>query len=233
MVETLTTNGQTLPIVDLSGATDYAHKRSALTMTSQGSTVLEIRQERDVSYMSTPLVALPDGAHWIVVRPADLRLGSGPSGLGSTDPSSGLQYLSAIKGNPVVAGHEQVDGTDTTHYTFTIDLEAFLARLAKGSKALGANAFGSSLEQLRGVVDLAKLPAQAWIDGDGRVRKFRYDLNASQGGESVKVAAVLTFSHFNEPVSVSPPPASDTITFSQFPGFFTELGSAGQGSTPL
>jgi hypothetical protein len=226
MVETLTANGETLPLVDMSGATDYAHKRSALTMRTQGKTILDIRQDAGVTYMSSAYVLLPNGAHWVAVRPSDLKLSQGQSPLGSSDPSSGLQYLSAIKGNPVVAGHDRIDGNDTTHYKFTIDIDGFLHRLAEGSKAaLGSDAFGSSLEQLRGVVDLTKLPAEAWIDGDGRVRQFEFDLSASQGGQSVKVVAVLKFSHFDEPVSVSAPPASETMPFSQFPAFFSLLGS--------
>jgi hypothetical protein len=225
-VERITENGESFEVANLSGAADFGHKTSSITMSSRGSDLLEMRQVGGVSYMSTSLVDLPGGAEWIAIRPSDLKIGADESPLGSSDPSSGLQFLSAIKGDPREVGHEQVDGTDTTHYRFTIDLESFFDLMSKSSKALGTDSFAASAEQLRGIIDLAKLPAQAWIDGEGRVRKFEFEMRASQGGESIKVVSIMTFSHFDEPVSVSAPPASDVIPFSEFPDFFSSFGTA-------
>jgi hypothetical protein len=104
-VETLTTNGRTFTVVDIAGATDFGRKASSMTMSSRGETIMEIRVVAGVSYMSSPLTNLPDGAHWVSVRPADLKLTGGNSPLGSNDPSTGLRFLSAITGDPKVEGH--------------------------------------------------------------------------------------------------------------------------------
>jgi hypothetical protein len=229
-VETLVTNGKSVEILDVAGATDFARKASSLTMSTRGHSVLDLRQVAGVTYMSSSLVDLPDSAHWIAIRPADLKLGPDDSALGSNDPSSGLKYLSAIKGNPRVVGHDQIDGVDTTHYTFTVDLRAYMDRAARASKAMGSSLTGSAVEQLGRFVDLKKLPAAAWLDGDGRVRRFVLTIGASQGGESFKAVSTITFSHFDEPVSVSAPPPSDTIPFSRFPNFLTEMSPSGQSA---
>jgi hypothetical protein len=225
MVETISTNGISLEALRMSGTTDWARKASTSTMSSRGKSIMEIRQVAGVSYLATGMVPLPGGARWIAIRPSDAKLSGGQSPLGTSDPNAGLQYLSAIKGNPRVVGKETIAGTDTTHYVFTIDLQAFFARMAKASKSLGTGALGSSLGQLARIVDLTKVPSAAWIDGRGRVRQFEFTIVASQGGQTAKVSAVISYSHFDEPVSISAPPASETIPFSQFPDFYKQLGS--------
>jgi hypothetical protein len=221
--ETLIENGTSIDLISIDGDASFTTKASAMTLSMRGATVEQMRSVNGVQYVAAPDVALPDGKHWLSLRPADLGLGGVASTFASNDPSSGLGYLSAITGTPHAVGPATIDGVATTHYTFTIDLKAFTDKLGQASSKAGA-ALG--LGTLNGLLDLTKIPAQAWIDHEGRVRELQITLAASELGESIKAGDTTKFSHFDAPVSVSAPPASDTVPFSSFPQFFQKLGSA-------
>jgi hypothetical protein len=86
-VETITTNGETFEVLDITGATDFARKATSITMSSRGQAAMEIRVVAGTTYMSSSLTELPDGAQWIAVRPADLGLSADDTALGSNDPA--------------------------------------------------------------------------------------------------------------------------------------------------
>ena len=225
--ETLTVGGETRKILHAEGTSDFANKASTFTLTVGG-----LREHGifvgGVSYLRVPAVGvLPHGAHWIAITRADAKVdASAGSSVGSTDPSTGLRFLGAISGSPTAVGHETVDGVATTHYAFTLDLKAFYARMAKSADALNAPRLGSSLEQLGSLVDLSALPGEAWLDTDGRVRRFELTISVTEQGETAKVVVGFHFSHFDEPVDVTAPAASDTIAFREDRDFFKQVGAA-------
>src|SRR5262249_55327122 len=154
------------------------------TMSALGRDVESIRVIGGVTYISAPGVALPNNSHWVSLRPKDLGLSSGQSPLGSNDPNSGLQYLSAVQGDPRALGSASIDGVDTTHYAFTIDIKSSMDQMSRASGKLGVPSLGGG--ELNGLLDLTKIPAQAWIDHDGRVRQFQMTIAVSALGQSVK-----------------------------------------------
>jgi len=219
MTVSATVNGEEQAIVTGEGASDYGNQSSAMTL-KIGPVTEEIRLVHDVGYASLPGNLLPNGAHWVSITKADMKLDPQSSaGLGASDPSSGLQFLSAVDGNPIVVGNEQVDGVDTTHYTFTLDLKAMMQRVGDSAAALNSS-FGRELKTLGSLIDLSNLPGEAWIDSDGRVRKFVITIAIAQAGQDGKVIEELRFSHFNEPVVVQTPPASETVPFSKAKNVF-------------
>ena len=227
-IETLTIDGRTRPVIDIAGASDYRHKAVSLTLSGAGGTVEEIRVVAGVTYVSSALADLPDGAHWVSVTPADVKIDSNArNALGSSDPGSGLQFMSAVKGDPRVVGHARLAGVGVTHYTFRLDLKNFIERQSQATERLGVSGLVASLRKLESLVDLTRVPGEAWIDVDGRVRRFDFSISVSQGGQSVKIANSVRFSHFDEPVRVEPPPASDTVPFRRAPSFFSDLAAAG------
>src|SRR5262249_33849145 len=141
MVETVTGTGVSADI-HLDGASDYAHKTSEFTMSALGRDIESARVVAGVTYISAPGVALPGNAHWVSIRPSDLGLPSGQSTLGSDDPNSGLQYLSAIRGNARDLGSATVDGVTTTHYSFTVDLKSLMDRMSRATSKLGGPSLG-------------------------------------------------------------------------------------------
>lgn len=215
-VETITGAGRTFQVLQISGATDWAHKLSSMSMSARGRTVMEIRQVDGVTYMSSPAASLPGGAHWVAIRPSDLPGDVGSATLGTNDPSNGLKFLSAVNGNPKVAGTEVIDGVQTTHYTFTLDIRKSLEQAAKAAQALGGSAAASPLSDASGMLELSKLPGEAWIDGQGRVRRFQFTIEQSADGQTIKVVDVMNFTDFDAPVTVAKPSASDVAPFSEF-----------------
>jgi hypothetical protein len=65
-----------------------------------------------------------------------------------------------------------------------------------------------SIDKL-GDVDLRSVPGEAWIDGDGRVRRFEYEIKIPQG----TVTTVMQLSRFGETVRVVAPPAFDVSPY--------------------
>jgi hypothetical protein len=191
-----------------------------------------MREVKGTTYISTSLVHLPHGKSWLSISAADLGANKiGDSFAAQADPTQGLQFLSAFNGNPVVVGHESIGGASTTHYKFTVDLNSLYAREAKAGKKLNVPGMSEGLNQLKqSGVDLANIPAEAWIDNAGRVRKFQYTLVLTVEGQTASATGELTFSDFDAPVSVSAPPASDVESFRNVPDFFTQLAAGGSTS---
>jgi hypothetical protein len=220
---TATLDGNTETIVDGDGACDYGTNASAMTL-KVGPATEEIRLVNEVTYVSLPDGTLPRGAHWLSVTKADLKFDpKADAALSSNDPSTGLQFLSAIDGDPRVVGREKVDGEDVTHYAFTLDLKSLFDRLGDASEALNSS-FGSEIKSLGSLVDFSKIPGEAWIDSNGRARKFEITIDVAQAGQLGRVVEDLYFSHFNEPVVVEAPPATDTVPFSEVPNLFSNDG---------
>ena len=224
-VETLTLNGQTTTILNLEGDEDFGNKSAAVTVNVGGRKLEDVRNLAAVTYLSVPVVALPNGAHWVSFTKADLKGTSASSALGSTDPGQGLAFFSAVDGDPRVLDKGRLDGVSVTHYGFNLNLASFFDRMQQQGKALNAPGFGSALSQLKSIIDLTKVPGEAWIDGGGRVHRFDLTLEFSQAGVSGKVVVDSRFSSFGEPVHVEAPAASDTVAFRDVPNFFNELAN--------
>jgi hypothetical protein len=79
------------------------------------------------------------------------------------DPSQALKMLMASS-RARATGTDRIRGIPTTRYAFVIDFD----RLVRDNKAL---------EQLKAVTGTSSIPAQAWIDAQGRVRRLNVQLS--------------------------------------------------------
>lgn len=223
----LTVNGRTSSVSHAMGSEDYRAKRSQLSLDIGFAGTMQARVVDGNTYIAIPTLKLPGGREWLEITPADIKGAAGiQAALGPSDPSAGLQFLSSVRGDPTVVGDEKVDGATVTHYAFTLDLKDFFARLGDASTSLGGSGLKAQFGALGSMVDLSSIPAAAWIDADGRVRRFTITIQATESGESVKVVEVLEFSHFGEPVNVVAPDAADTVPFSEVPNVFKSLAGA-------
>jgi hypothetical protein len=229
-VETVTGGGVSETPVRVEGDEDFKNKTASVTIFNHADEPIEsLRSVRGVGYVSTTLagVPLPGGAHWMSITPADEKADASLAGsLGSSDPSSGLQFLSAIAGDPRVLDHDAIDGVKATHYAFTLNLQSYFDRVGSATTAMGVPSIASALEQLKALVDLTKLPGEAWIDADGRVRRFTLTIELSEGGQTIKAVADIRFTGFGEPLAVAPPAAADTVPFRSDPHYFSDLAHA-------
>lgn len=149
-------------------------------------------------YVSSPFFSamLPAGKKWLTLdlAKAGSTLGPDASALTAQDPASALAQLKALTGVTEV-GSPDVNGTPTTHYRGRIDVSKLPASSAALVQSTGAS-FG---------------PADVWVGDDGYVHRVRIVTNASQGGQKTKTTVTMTLSGYGAAVSVTVPPASETV----------------------
>jgi hypothetical protein len=119
----------------------------------------------------------------------------------SPTPTSALAYLGGSAGKAKKVGSEKVQGTETTHYRVTVDLER-AAEHAKGTAR-------QSLKRLIQTSGVKKVPEDVWIDGKGFVRKVVYESGGGTGRQKVRVAMLLH--DFGPRVSIQPPPKGAVV----------------------
>jgi len=159
-----------------------------------------------VMYMRSSIFAkaMPGAKQWLKM---DLTKYAAKNGgdlgslqqLNQTDPLQGLRYLTGASASREL-GYDRVRGVFTKHYALTIDL----ARLAHGNARLQ-----TALEQLRHVMG-TKIPAEAWVDDNGYLRKLTFDFtlaHTSDGPFRMHFSEELY--DFGAKVSVQTPPASE------------------------
>lgn len=125
--------------------------------------------------------------------------------LGSNvDPTSPLAALEGVSDDVKEVGTENVRGAQTTHYSGTYDVSEALERVSGLAKDV--------LEQSIGRSGLESVPFDAYIDEEGRMRRFEQELTltASEeaGGQRVTARTVLELFDFGTEVEVEAPPAA-------------------------
>jgi hypothetical protein len=210
--------GQEVPI-DATGAFDLKAKRGHMQLTTnvpgKGDVRIDELLDGLVIYMRSDALtsSLPGGKHWIKI---DLQALGKKSGIdlgqlqqlgGGTDPTQFLTYLKKA-GKVEKVGSEDINGTATTHYHATIDLD----KLADSSGDAGA-----SVRQLEQLTGNKTLPTDIWIDGQGRARRQKIEYSAKQPVPT-SVSFTIDYEKFGVPVDVNKPDAGDTVDFAALVG---------------
>lgn len=175
------------------GAFDYATHDGSLSLTVPSALAGAI-EERIVSGVVYVQLPTQPGIFYSV-KVADLvgtSLGS------STDPASGLQALQGVSSDVTKVGTATVRGARTTHYTGTYDVPAALARLSGPAKQLLTKALTAT--------HLKTVPFDAYVDDQGRMRKFVQTFMTTAKGQQVKSTTTLELFDFGSPVTVTAPP---------------------------
>jgi hypothetical protein len=217
----VTANGVPGPVITLEGVTDPANKRTMITIRAAGSTS-EVRLVDGLEYFHSDLAQLPDGKQWVQIDPNALGLPTSGA-QAQSDPIDQLELLGGLKGDPTVVGHEQLDGVSVTHYSLSLDFGAILDKLAQGGTALGSDAFAKGLAQIRSLADLSHVPAEIWVDDEGRARQFTFSLHLAAKGNTVDEIATEKFTDFGVTADVGAPPADQVVPFSEVPDVFKNL----------
>jgi len=188
--------------VTADGVADNASHTARMTVGTAGRKAVVVLDETTVYVKLPPALTklVPGGKPWVKLDLAQLSKLKGVDlaqllqAVGQQDPTQALQLLQSV-GNVREAGHEQIDGVDTTKYTGTLDPQKIAATFA-----------GTGLATILGQIGATPIPVSVWIDGDGYVRKLDESLHA--GGADVQIEATL--SDFGTNVDVTPPPADET-----------------------
>lgn len=172
---------------------------------------IEMVMDGDTVYLQSPLFSMLGGNEkpWLKVAANDLSEGgSSLGGSMQTDPGAFLDFLKGAGGELETVGREDVRGESTTHVRTDLDI----AQLMKDSSASERADMERQLNGLGGAGEaLRKIPAEAWVDDNGYVRKFQmtFDLTGFAEGEAGMGAALMTMEiemyDFNEPVTITVP----------------------------
>jgi len=175
----MTTTGQ--------GAFDFTAKQGELHLDTSGATAAGAPTSTDVVIDgSTGYVKVPDsalastgGKHWASISTSAGASSGSPAGgsldLGQlsqlSDPTFALELLQGFKGGTVTTvGRETLRGVDTTQYRITIDPAAG----GPGGAASGLGALAGGAGTTGGA-----MPADVWVDAEGRMRKFSMTIDLS------------------------------------------------------
>ena len=173
---------------------------------------IEVALDGKVFYMRVPLLAgvVSAGKPWLKLDLEQLakQKGADPSQLDQlshVDPTQALAYLRGA-GEFNAAGQESVRRVETTHYTGIVDLRKALDNAPDEQR--------EQLEQLLEGSNITELPAEAWIDGDGYLRKLTLDFSELPGAAGVSVSVAMELYGFGEDVDIDVPPDDEAMDLS-------------------
>jgi hypothetical protein len=162
-------------------------------------------------YLQTP-TAILGGKSWLkldleqAVKQLGAKNAQGLLGATGQSPADALALLRKV-GSVTEVGSETVDGTKTTHYRATVDVEQALENAGAPAEALAA-VRASGVE--------TQLPVDVWVgDDDGYVRKLHVDYSTSTGGESFSGEVTMTLSDWGTDVSIDVPDDDETLDATQ------------------
>ncbi|MDK1476225.1 hypothetical protein QNO07_22855 [Streptomyces sp. 549] len=217
-------------VADVLAGAGTSRARTAMRMAS-GGTVLTIRGEGGFDYrrrIGRITVTLPDqdrGPVTEVVVPGTLYMKNRGDGVpadkwvrvdtttlsdgnlvthGVTDPISAAELLRGAGGVTYV-GRSQIDGETVHRYRGTSDLTLAAETASEGSR--------QQLEAAAKGFSTTAVPFDAFLDGQGRLRKVRHAFVFSNAaGEGVQVDSVTALHGFGTAVDVEAPAPGDIYT---------------------
>jgi hypothetical protein len=163
-------------------------------------------------YMRSDLFAAAlGGKDWMKL---DLRramssfgLDLGSSGQFGQSAAEQLRMLRAVSGDVSEEGHDQVAGTDTTHYSATVDLRRYPDVMPEEQR----DAARKGVERLIEMTGQSEIPMDVWIDGDQRVRRMTWNQSIRQGSTEMKMEITAEYVRFGVPVDVQVPDEADVL----------------------
>ncbi len=187
------------------GVIDFGHKCSQMDITvdSAGRTLtFRVIYDGAMVYEKFPPEVVGASARpWIKLDLSRL-LGSGAGGgqFGANDPGSVIAYLyGADKVTEV--GSEQVRGTSTTHYRASIDPRRAAQQVPQESR-------DEYLKFLQDTGSAGIMPADLWVDGQGRTRRLQFQGTATVQGRHSTSTTTIEYFDYGSRVSIELPSPS-------------------------
>lgn len=217
--------GQT---IEGEGAAEFESQKARVSLTApsgQGGPPQEITTIIDgtMLYVMAPGAPTP----WVRIDLENLPEGAGLGGLQdlSNDPSAQIAFLKAAE-DVEELGTEQVQGVETTHYSFTVNLAAAAEGLDEDTRAF--------LDQQRQALGTDRLPAEVWIDEDDLLRRQAYTISIPQppggseapSGAPQELSTTIEYTDYGVDVDVAPPPEDEITDLAELIGPGGPGGSA-------
>lgn len=195
LTNSIVTQGRPLAITG-EGLFDYAGKEGSLALRLPAGTV----QQRVVGG-KVYLALSQEPKTFYRLSLADVQ---GTSLGGSTDPTASFSPLRAAAEDVREVGREQVRDAATTHYRGSLDVQKALTAGSGPARQVAKATLGRA--------GVAQVPFDAWLDREGRLRKYvqAVEVPASEatGGQPVKMTTTVELFDFGVDVQVTAPPAT-------------------------
>ena len=223
-IRTTPADGDPSISVTSTGEIDAANGRAHLTADlagtvggESGDATVEAVYDGDAVYLKAPFTELLADTPWVEVSSPKLagvadELGGGFDG----DPGSFLSLLEGAGGSVTTVGTEDVRGVATRHVTVDLDVQKVLEQADPDRREeLEEHLAGRGVD----LAELPAIPAEAWIDDDGYVRRFTVSFDLAElsqvhpGADATGVVTeTIELYDFDEPVDIVVPPASEVTT---------------------
>ena len=124
----------------------------------------------------------------------------------NTNPGQILDLLQST-GSVSTVGTETVDGTSTTHYKATIQLDQLAGKL-------GGSVGQVAYDELVSKGAPSTIPVDVWIGDDGLVRRVTIDDSLTVSGQTASVKVQLDVSDYGAVANVTAPPSDQVFDVS-------------------
>jgi hypothetical protein len=213
----ITSSGQAPIDLTGTGSVDLTSGNSQLTMTMPGLGAAELRTVDRTMYLKLPAqFAGLGGKPWLRLDAKGMA-GAGLGQLTQLSPADQLAYLKGASEDVTTVGKETIEGTPTTHYRATLDLDLAAKTMSAGAR--------KTLAEARKSLSSPRLPADVWVDEAGVLRKFEITLTVTPPKSATPVPGAPTgpmtmvvsqrYSDLGTPVTVTAPPASQFTDMSK------------------
>jgi len=204
------------------------------SLVGSGNDTVDVVTDGSSAYLGSPaLSSITGGATWLKVA---LPRGSSSSNADTSslavlvNPSQLLGLLTGVGGNVTTVGNVDLDGVATTEYSTTVTVSELMSRAGLSTHSKLGSQVSNVLRQLGST----SVPVEVWVGRDGYVRQVSASLalakatlgslagdlangvvqgavpTSTSGQTTTDTTVTVGFSHYNEPVSVTVPPSSQT-----------------------
>jgi len=203
------TNGRMSMEIDMGAMFDDLAASSGVETPDGFDEPMQMVVDGTTIYMRAPM--LSGAEEWVSLDPEDMGMSSDALGFGAGtyDPSSYLESLRGVSGEPEVVGTEEVRGVETTHYEASMNLADAIAEAPEEQRAL--------VEEVLGQLGDGTIPLDVWVDADGLPRRLAMDMGEmfSSLGLGSEMSAVMTMEFFDygQPVDIQVPSPDEVQPF--------------------
>lgn len=203
------------------GAVDLKSGRADVTLdvgsagAALGVTTAEAILDKGGIYLKLPPSVLTGNKPWIKLNLGGLANQAGVSvgslgQLQSADPSQAIQFLRGATSNMDKVGTETLRGDKVDHYRGRLDLKQAADAAPDDAKL--------TLNQTIAALGRSTLPADVWLDSQGRMRKLGFTVDPDGTGPGSSGTVELELYDFGTPANVAVPPDNQVTDLSSLFG---------------
>jgi len=199
-----------------------------------GNDTVNVITDGSSVYLGSPAISsLTGGTTWLKASlPADGSSSDLSSLAVLSNPSQLIGLLSSVGGQVTTVGSVDLHGTTTTEYRTTVTLSELASRAGIGTG--NGSTLGAQVSKVLQQLGSTSVPITAWVGTDGYLRQISASIDLSRatigsiasdviggalsgsvptgtsGQATTATTVTVGFDHYNAPVSVTVPPASQT-----------------------